>query len=159
MPHLVFLCLAARRIGPAAVKVKAAKVRTFLWLVNLVNFTARFIPDLQQYLRLSASLQRMENLLCGGLDQQQSFYELKKRLSSAETLGYFDKNTPTKVIADASPAGLGAVLVQQQGEERRVISHASLEAFRYRTPIFSDRERSLSDIVVLRKISQVFVRC
>ena len=113
----------------------------------------------QQYLRLSASLQRMENLLCGGLDQQQSFYELKKRLSSAETLGYFDKNTPTKVIADASPAGLGAVLVQQQGEERRVISHASLEAFRYRTPIFSDRERSLSDIVVLRKISQVFVRC
>ena len=101
----------------------------------------------------------MENLLCGGLDQQQSFYELKKRLSSAETLGYFDKNTPTKVIADASPAGLGAVLVQQQGEERRVISYASLEAFRYRTPIFSDRERSLSDIVVLRKISQVFVRC
>ena len=46
MPHLVFLCLAARRIGPADVKVKAAKVRTFLGLVNLVNFTARFIPDL-----------------------------------------------------------------------------------------------------------------
>ena len=50
-------------------------------------------------------------------EEQQSFDELKKRLASAEILGYFDKNAQTKVIADASPVGLGAVLVQQQGEE------------------------------------------
>ena len=60
-----------------------------------------------------------------GPEQQQSFDELKKRLSSAETLGYFDKNAPTKVIADASPVGLGAVLVQEQREELRVVSYAS----------------------------------
>ena len=53
------------------------------------------------------------------------FDELKKRLASAETLGYFGKNAHTKVIADASPVGLGAVLVQQQGEELQVISYAS----------------------------------
>ena len=39
--------------------------------------------------------------------------------------GYFNKNAQTKVIADASPVGLGAILVQQQGEELRVISYAS----------------------------------
>ena len=33
--------------------------------------------------------------------------------------------TPTKVIAEASPVGLGAVLVQEQGEEPRFISYAS----------------------------------
>ena len=55
-------------------------------------------------------------------EQQQSFDELKKRLASAEILGYFDKNAQTKVIADASPVGVGAVLVQQQGEELRVIT-------------------------------------
>ena len=60
-----------------------------------------------------------------GPEQQQSFDVLKKRLSSAETLGYFDKNAPTKVIADASPVGLGAVLVQEQVGELRVIRHAS----------------------------------
>ena len=60
-----------------------------------------------------------------GQEQQQSFDELKRRLSSAETLGYFDKNAQTKVIANASPVGLGVVLVQQQGEELRVISYAS----------------------------------
>ena len=59
-----------------------------------------------------------------GPEQQQSFDELKKRVSSAETLGYFDKNAPIKMIADASPVGLGAVLVQEQGE-LRVISYAS----------------------------------
>ena len=57
--------------------------------------------------------------------QQQSFDELKERLASAETLGDFDKNAHTKVIAGASPVGLGAVLVQEQGEELRVISYAS----------------------------------
>ena len=48
-------------------------------------------------------------------EEQQSFDELKKRLAiaSAEILGYFDKNAQTKLIADASPVGLGAVLVQQ----------------------------------------------
>ena len=60
-----------------------------------------------------------------GPEQQQSFDELKKRLSSVETLAYFNKNAPAKVIADASPVGLGAVLVQVQGEELRVISYAS----------------------------------
>jgi len=71
-----------------------------------------------------------------GPEQQESFDELKKRLSSADTLGYFDKNAPTKVIADASPVGLGALLVQQQGEELRVISYASRS--------LSDTERQYS---------------
>ena len=38
-------------------------------------------------------------------EQQQSFDELKERLASAETLGDFDKNAHTKVIAGASPVG------------------------------------------------------
>ena len=54
-------------------------------------------------------------------EQQQSFDELKKRLPGAETLGYFDKNAPIKVIADASPVGLEAVLVQEQGKNYELL--------------------------------------
>ena len=134
MSHLEFMghVLSARGIGPADVKVKAvvdareptnaAEVRR---LLGLVNFTARFIPDLATVSAPLLQLTKSSESFGWGPEQQQSFDELKKRLSSAETLGYFDKNVLTKVITDASPVGLGAVLVQEQGEELRVISYAS----------------------------------
>ena len=40
-----------------------------------------------------------------GQAEQDSFVQLKKCLSNAKTLGYYDKNAETQVIADASPAG------------------------------------------------------
>jgi hypothetical protein len=57
-----------------------------------------------------------------GNPEQNSFVELKRCLADAKTLGYYDKLAPTKVIADASPVGLGAVLVQEQKGEYRVLS-------------------------------------
>ena len=41
-----------------------------------------------------------------GGEQKKAFQELKERLARAETLGYFDEDAPTQVIADASPVGL-----------------------------------------------------
>ena len=41
-----------------------------------------------------------------------------------ETLAYFDRDVvPTQIIADAGPVGLSAVPVQDQNEEKRVISY------------------------------------
>ena len=135
--------LSARGIGPANVKVKAvvdareptnaAEVRSFL---GLVNFTARFIPDLGTVSAPLRQLTKSGEPFVWGPEQQQSFDELKKRLSSVETLGYFNKNAPIKVIEDASPVGLEAVLVQEQGEELRIISYA--------TRSLSDTERRYS---------------
>lgn len=50
---------------------------------------------------------------------------MKILLANAEVLAYFDKEAKTKVIADASPVGLGAVLIQEQNGENGVISYAS----------------------------------
>ena len=58
-------------------------------------------------------------------EQRKVFNELKKRLSNAEILGYFDKDAKTLIIADANPVGLGAVLIQEQQGRKRIISYAS----------------------------------
>lgn len=50
---------------------------------------------------------------------------MKKQLAQPETSGYFDPSAQTIVVTDASPVGLGGVLVQKQGSEYRVIMYAS----------------------------------
>ena len=60
-----------------------------------------------------------------GDEQRRAFIELQSRLVSAESLGYFDKDARTRIIADVSPVGLGAVLIQEQQGRKRVTSGAS----------------------------------
>ena len=134
MSQVVFMghVLSGRGIGPADAKVKAvveareprtsAEVRSFL---GLVNYSSRFIPDLATIAAPLRQLTRKNVIFRWGKSEQESFVELKRRLADAETLGYYDKSAPTKVIADASPVGLGAVLVQEQDGEFRIISYAS----------------------------------
>ena len=50
---------------------------------------------------------------------------LKRSMAEAGTLAYFDKSASTKVVADASPVGLGAVLMQNQDGAWVPICYAS----------------------------------
>ena len=58
-------------------------------------------------------------------EQITAFSVLKRKLTNAMKLAHFDKETPTKVIADVSPVGLGAVLIQEQAHGPVVVSYAS----------------------------------
>ena len=98
----------------------ATEVRSFL---GLVNFSARYIPDLATISAPLRELTKKETEFVWGKEQQESFDAVKERLARAETLGYYQKNAPTNVITDA--VGLGAVLVQEQQNELRVINYAS----------------------------------
>ena len=50
---------------------------------------------------------------------------MKELIKSISALAYFDVNSKTRIVADASPVGLGAVLIQMQGVEWRAIAYAS----------------------------------
>ena len=116
----------------AADKVKAvvearepesfSEVRSFL---GLVNYSGRFIRDL---VTLSEPLRRLTKKdveFQWGPEQAAAFQKLKNELARAEILGYYDKDAETRVITDASPVGLGAVLTQKQQGEFRDIMYAS----------------------------------
>ena len=116
--------LSRKGIAPEEVKVEAilhakepenvSEVRSFL---GLVNFNARFIPDLATIAEPLWRLTKKNVKFVWGPEQRRSFQTLKDKLTNAETLGYFDQNAKTMVIVDASPVGLGCVLVQQQKGE------------------------------------------
>ena len=45
-------------------------------------------------------------------------------MAEAITLAYFDKSCPTKVVADASPVAIGAVLMQEQNGSEVAVCYA-----------------------------------
>ena len=100
----------------------SSEVRSFL---GLANYKARFIPSFATVAEPLRRLTKEGELFEFGPEQQTALKELKKRLAHAETLGYFDKDAKTRIVADASPVGLGAILIQEQDGEDRVISYAS----------------------------------
>ena len=119
-------------IGPTEERVRAVvearqpenmhELRSFL---GLVNYSARFIPGFATISEPLRKLTRKDVPFVFGREQCTAFSVLKKKLTNAMKLAHFDKEAPTKVIADASPVGLGAVLVQEQSQGPVVVSYAS----------------------------------
>ena len=60
-----------------------------------------------------------------GRQQVEAFEKLKELITREETLEYFKTNCKTRIVGDAGPTGLGAVLLQQQHGMWRVVSYAS----------------------------------
>ena len=54
-----------------------------------------------------------------------AFEALKTSIAEACTLAYFDKEAPTRIVTDASPVGLGAVLIQKQAGNWVPVCYAS----------------------------------
>lgn len=110
--------LSAAGVRPTLDKVNAVKqfrepttaeeVRSFL---GLVNFVGKFIPNLASIDYPLRKLTRKEKKFVWNDEQRNAFTELKQQITSDKVLGYYDVNDRTWVIADASPVGLGAILV------------------------------------------------
>lgn len=97
-----------------------------LGFLGLVNFSARLIPSLASITEPLRELTRKDVPFKWGTEQEVAFETLKSNLGRVETLAYVDRNAEvTKLITDASPVGLGAVLTPVQEGQERVIAYAS----------------------------------
>ncbi|XP_047991724.1 uncharacterized protein K02A2.6-like isoform X2 [Leguminivora glycinivorella] len=99
--------------------------------MGLVNYVGRWIPNLStltEPMKLLLRNRPGKNTVLQndwGCKQQSAFQALKEAISNIPTLGYYDVSKKTVVIADASPVGLGAVLVQIHDNEPRIIAFGS----------------------------------
>ena len=100
-----------------------AELRRFL---GLVNFVRKFSPGLADKSRPLRELLKKDIQWTWDSTQEQAFQEIKQALSAPPVLAHYSTNLPTKVSADASSYGLGAVLLQKkEGEEWRPVFYAS----------------------------------
>lgn len=100
-----------------------SEVRSFL---GLANYMIKFIPNLATLSEPLRELTRNNVRFMWGSAQNDAFEAIKKAMSSVPQLGFFDSNDRTAIMADASPIGLGAVLLQTDSSgESRVICYAS----------------------------------
>ena len=82
--------------------------------LGMVTYVAKFIPN---YSQVSAPLrQLLEKDVAWHWteNQQKSFDTLKRLITQAPVLRYFDVHKPVKISVDASSHGLGAVLLQDE---------------------------------------------
>ncbi|XP_038221597.1 uncharacterized protein K02A2.6-like [Zerene cesonia] len=104
--------------------INISELQSFL---GLINYIGKWIPNmatltepLKQLLR-KKSARNADIKDSWGESQQTAFCALKAALCDIPNLGYYNVNDKTMVFADASPVGLGAILVQANGSGPRII--------------------------------------
>ena len=92
----------------------------------MVNQMSKFSPNIAHISKPLRELLSTKRVWTWSSAQEESFKKLKEELSSPRVLALHDTSAKTKISADASAYGLGAVLLQQQDDEKwRPVAFAS----------------------------------
>ena len=140
-------------ISPDPAKVKAVhdfdhpqNVKDLRSFLGLTNYCARFIKDYAKMCQPLRELTHKDKAWEWTDDCEKSFKMLKAKLCGDTVICYYDPSKPVSVQVDASPVGLGAVLVQ----ETDIVCYASRAPDTGRIAIQSDRTRSVGRDLGLR---------
>ena len=99
------------------------EVRSFL---GLINYLGRFMPHLATQTAPLRVLTTKNYTWRWTKVEEDCFRKLKNAVSSSTVMQHFKTGLPTKLVVDASPVGLGAILMQDHGNgEYKPVCYAS----------------------------------
>ena len=98
------------------------EVRRFLGMANQLGKFSACLAEITRPLR---DLLSKNVAWQWGSAQSEAFSAVKQELCKPTLLAHYDPNAATKLSADASSYGLGAVLLQEQGSEWKPVAYAS----------------------------------
>ena len=118
------------------VKVQAPKtageVRSFLGMTNTCH---EYIPDYAALTSPLRELTKKNTAFKWQSRHQKAFEQIKKKLTSAPVMAYFDTKKRSLVIVDGSPYGMSTILAQKEHNSHQ-----------YKILILSYASRSLSPV-------------
>ena len=82
-------------------------------LIGMVKYLSKFLVDLSQICEPIRRLTHKNVPWSWGNEQNDAFEKIKKAVTSAPVLKYFDTSKPTEGSGDASSKGIGFVLTQE----------------------------------------------
>ena len=100
-------------------------VRELQSFLGLCSYYRRFIKGFAGLARPLTNLTKSNQPFSWGEEQQHSFEALKERLLTPPILAHPNYELPFEIHTDASGYGVGAILVQRQDNQERVISYVS----------------------------------
>ena len=125
------------------VPLDVSQTRQFL---GLASYYRRFVPEFSKIASPLHSLLKQDAVFCWTTECQQAFDQLKRLLVNAPVLAYpqFQSGHPFIVETDASLKGLGAVLAQQQADDK-----VHPIAFASRSLSFHERNYGITELETL----------
>lgn len=93
--------------------------------LGLVNYCAGFIPNFATLAEPLQKLTRSDSECVWGEIQQEAFDRLWVALTSDCDVARYDQSADTELKVDASPVGLGAILLQRSNGTVRPVAYAS----------------------------------
>jgi len=97
-----------------------------LWrFMGVINQLGKFSPNTAELSAPFCTLLSVNQAWFWGPDQDKAFNELKMELTTPHVLIVYNPQAQTKISADASSFGLGAVLLQSKGTSWHPVAYAS----------------------------------
>ena len=93
--------------------------------LGMANQLAKFSPRLSELSQPLCALLSSKNSWVWGDQQEAAFNQVKKVLTTPLVLSLYDPSADTKIAADVSSFGLGAVLLQSHPSGWRPVAYAS----------------------------------